>query len=87
MRGEGRHPHPEFPFTTIRAYYNALSPVLTAWASCVASLREITPADVQTVLDEQPPITARNLLSALHSLFRAPSRNGSSSGTPPAASP
>lgn len=71
LRGRGRQPHPQFPFTTIRSYLNCLSPVLARWASRVTSLREITRGDIQAALDDQPPVTARNLLSALHSLFRA----------------
>jgi hypothetical protein len=71
LRGQGRRPHPQFPFTTIRSYLNCLLPVLTRWATHVASLREITSHDIRAALDAQPPVTARNLLSALHSLFRA----------------
>jgi hypothetical protein len=71
LRGQGRRPHPQFPFTTIRSYLNCLLPVLNIWAGQVTSLREITSQDIQAVLDAQPPVTARNLLSALHSLFRA----------------
>lgn len=64
-------PHPQFPFTTIRSYLNSLLPVLDSWAGHAASLREITSHDIQQALAAQPPVTARNLLSALHSLFRA----------------
>src|SRR5262249_40249308 len=64
-------PHQQFPFTTIRTYYNALAPVLEDWAGRVTSLREITPADVQDAVDDRPPVTAHNLLPALRSLFRA----------------
>ena len=71
LRGEGRHPHPEFPYTTIRSYLNSLRPALATWTEQVTSLREITRDDIQAALDRQPPVTARNLLSALHSLFRA----------------
>ena len=71
LRGQGRRPHPQFPFTTIRSYLNCFSPMLASWASRVTSLREITRQDIQAALDDQPPVTARNLLSALHSLFRA----------------
>lgn len=71
LRGQGRRPHPQFPFTTIRSYLNSLLPVLDGWAGHVASLREITSHDIREALDAQPPVTARNLLSALHSLFRA----------------
>ena len=71
LRGEGRRPHPQFPFATIRSYLNCLRPVLASWASRVTSLREITREDIRAALDDQPPVTARNLLSALHSLFRA----------------
>jgi hypothetical protein len=71
LRGQGRRPHPQFPFTTIRSYLNCLLPVLGSWAGRVTSLREITSQDIQAVLDAQAPVTARNLLSALHSLFRA----------------
>jgi site-specific recombinase XerD len=71
LRGQGRRAHPQFPFATIRSYLNCLRPVLATWTERVTSLREITPADIQTALDDQPPVTARNRLSALHSLFRA----------------
>ena len=71
LRGAGRRPHPQFPFTTIRSYLNCLSPTLASWAGRVTSLREITREDIQAALGDQPPVTARNLLSALHSLFRA----------------
>jgi hypothetical protein len=71
LRGQGRRPHPQFPFTTIRSYLNCLIPALDSWAGRVTSLREITSQDIQTALDARPPVTARNLLSALHSLFRA----------------
>jgi hypothetical protein len=71
LRSQGRRPHPQFPFTTIRSYLNSLHPVLDAWADRVTSLREITSQDIQTALDARAPVTARNLLSALHSLFRA----------------
>jgi Phage integrase, N-terminal SAM-like domain len=71
LRGQGRRPHPQFPFTTIRSYLNCLLPVLASWASRVTSLREITSQDIYAALDARPPVTARNLLSALHSLFRA----------------
>jgi site-specific recombinase XerD len=71
LRGEGRRPHPQFPFATIRSYLNCLSATLASWAGRVTSLREITRQDIQAALDAQPPVTARNLLLALHSLFRA----------------
>ncbi|WP_133169284.1 site-specific integrase [Rhodococcus opacus] len=71
LRGEGRRPHPQFPFATIRSYLNCLRPELAAWTEHVTSLREITRDDIEASLDRQPPVTARNLLSALHSLFRA----------------
>ncbi len=71
LRGQGRRPHPEMPFATIRSYLNCLRPVLTDWAERVTSLREITGDDIHDALSRQAPVTARNLLSALHSLFRA----------------
>jgi site-specific recombinase XerC len=71
LRGQGRRSHRQFPFTTIRSYLNCLLPVLDSWATRVTSLREITSQDIQAALEPQPPVTARNLLSALHSLFRA----------------
>jgi hypothetical protein len=71
LRGEGRYPHPQFPFATIRSYLNCLRPALATWTEQVTSLREITRHDIQAALDRQPPVTARNLLSALRSLFRA----------------
>ncbi|MGY4102973.1 site-specific integrase [Nocardia sp. R16R-3T] len=71
LRGQGRRPHPQLPFATIRSYLNCLRPVLAVWADRITSLREITPDDIRDALDRQAPVTARNLLSALHSLFRA----------------
>ena len=71
MRGQGRREHQELPFTTIRSYLNCFYPVLIIWADRVTSLREITGDDIQAALGERPAVTARNLLSALHSLFRA----------------
>jgi hypothetical protein len=47
-------------------------PDLASWADHVMSLRKITGKNIQAALDDQPPVTARNLLSALHSLFQAP---------------
>lgn len=71
LRGQGRRPHPQFPFITIRSYLNCLFPTLVSWAGRVDSLRQITGHDIHAALKNQPPVTARNLLSALHSLFRA----------------
>jgi hypothetical protein len=71
VRGEGRREHRELPFSTIRSYLNCFYPVLMAWTDHITSLREITHADIQAALDERPGITARNLLPALRSLFRA----------------
>ena len=53
------------------------------------SLRKITGKNIQAALDDQPPVTARNLLSALHSLFQAPAcsnrdRRSPTSAPPPA---
>jgi integrase len=70
-RGEGRRAHRELPFSTIRSYLNCFYPVLTAWSERITSLREITRGDIHAALDERPPVTARNLLPALRSLFRA----------------
>jgi len=70
-RGEGRRAHRELPFSTIRSYLNCFYPVLTAWSERVTSLREITRDDIRAALDERPPVSARNLLPALRSLFRA----------------
>ena len=71
VRGEGRRQHQELPFSTIRSYLNSFYPVLVAWSERITSLREIAHEDVQAALDERPPATARNLLPALRSLFRA----------------
>jgi len=71
VRGEGRRAHRELPFATIRSYLNCLYPVLAAWSQHITSLREITRDHVQAALDERPGVTARNLLPALRSLFRA----------------
>ena len=71
VRGEGRREHRELPFATIRSYLNCFYPVLAAWAGRITSLREITRDDIREVLDDRAPVTARNLLPALRSLFRA----------------
>ena len=71
VRGEGRRAHRELPFATIRSYLNCLYPVLADWSQHITSLREITRDDVQAALGERPGVTARNLLPALRSLFRA----------------
>ena len=71
VRGEGRRAHRELPFATIRSYLNCLYPVLAAWSQHITSLREITRDHVQAALGERPGVTARNLLPALRSLFRA----------------
>jgi hypothetical protein len=47
-----------------------VAPVLAAGLE--ERLREITGKTIQAALDDQPPVTARNLPSALHSLFQAP---------------
>lgn len=70
-RGQGRREHQELPFATIRSHLNSSYPVLVAWSEHNTSLREITRDHVQAALDERPPATARNLLPALRSLFRA----------------
>jgi hypothetical protein len=71
VRGEGRREHRELPYATIRSYLNCFYPVLAAWTGRITSLREITRDDIQAALDTRPPVTARNLLPALRSLFRA----------------
>jgi hypothetical protein len=71
VRGEGRREHRELPFATIRSYLNCFYPVLAAWTERITSLREITRDDIREALDSRPPVTARNLLPALRSLFRA----------------
>lgn len=71
VRGEGRREHRELPFATIRSYLNCFYPVLVAWTERITSLREITRDDIREALDGRPPVTARNLLPALRSLFRA----------------
>jgi hypothetical protein len=71
VRGEGRREHRELPYATIRSYLNCFYPVLAAWTGRVTSLREITSDDIRQALDGRAPVTARNLLPALRSLFRA----------------
>ena len=71
LRGEGRRAHPQLPFATIRSYLNCLCPVLLTWADHVTSLREITRNDIETALGQRQGNTARNLLPAFRSLFRA----------------
>ena len=71
VRGEGRREHRELPYATIRSYLNCFYPVLADWTGRITSLREITHDDIQAALNARPPVTARNLLPALRSLFRA----------------
>jgi hypothetical protein len=71
VRGEGRREHRELPYATIRSYLNCFYPVLADWTGRITSLREITRDDIQAALGARPPVTARNLLPALRSLFRA----------------
>jgi hypothetical protein len=76
VRGQGRVEHPAY-----------LQPVLTEWASGYASLREVTRQDVLDAVDARHGPVIQHRIVALRSLFRALPRNGSSSATPPAASP
>jgi site-specific recombinase XerC len=71
LRGEGRRAHPVRSFATIRKYVGYVLPVLDGWADRVTSLREITPDDVEDALKQHTGNTARDLLTALRSLFRA----------------
>jgi hypothetical protein len=71
LRGEGRRAHPVRPFATIRKYVGYVLPVLDGWADRVTSLREITLDDVEDALKQHTGNTARDLLTALRSLFRA----------------
>jgi hypothetical protein len=71
LRGQGRRTHPGRSFEIIRKYLDYLLPILQTWANHVASLREITADDVRDVLKGHTGNTARDLLTALRSLFRA----------------
>jgi hypothetical protein len=71
VRGQGRRAHRELPFSTVRSYLNCFHPVLADWSRSASSLREVTRDDVQAALRQHPGVTARNLLPALRSLFRA----------------
>lgn len=71
LRGEGRRPHPARSFETIRKYLGYAHPVLHSWSQRVTSLREITPGDVHQALAGKTGNSARDLLTALNSLFRA----------------
>jgi len=55
---------------------------MASWADHVTSLREITGKTILAALDDHPPVTARNLPSALHTLFQPSNRKRSSSGIP-----
>ena len=72
VRGEGRRAHRELPFATIRSYLNCFYPVLAGW-----SQRDHQPARDHprrrpgSARRARPGVTARNLLPALRSLFRA----------------
>lgn len=58
-------------FETIRKYLGYLYPVLTAWSGKATSLREITSDDIRHALKQRPGEPARDLATALRSLFRA----------------
>ena len=71
LRGEGRRRHQQMAFETIRKYLGYLYPVLTAWSGRITSLRELTPDDIRHALRQRPGEPARDLATALRSLFRA----------------
>ena len=48
---------------------------MASWADHVTSLREITGKTILAALDDQPPVTARNLLSALTACSRPSHRS------------
>lgn len=64
-----------------------MQPVLTGWAGRYASLREVTRQDILDAIDARHGPVIQHRIVALRSLFRALRQDGSSSATPPAASP
>lgn len=80
VRGHGRFPHPALAYKTIRNYLAYLMPVLTGWATQYTSLREVTRQDILDAIDARHGPVIQHRVVALRS-------HGSSSATPPAASP
>ncbi|MGH3790734.1 MAG: hypothetical protein ACRDQ9_08010 [Pseudonocardiaceae bacterium] len=71
LRGQGLHRHRQMPFGTIRRYLGYLHPIVQTWTQHVSSLREISAADIHTVLTALKGSPARSTHTALGSLFRA----------------
>jgi hypothetical protein len=71
LRGEGRRPHPSRSFTTIRKYLGYAFPVLDGWSAEHASLREITPDDIEHAMTGLVGNPAGDRITALRSIFRA----------------
>ena len=71
VRGEGRRAAPATAVHDDPQLPQLLLPGTAHLGQRVTSLREITRDDIQAALDDRPGVTARNLLPALRSLFRA----------------
>jgi integrase len=62
--------------TTLRVYFGILRSFIEAWAATRSHLREITPGDVDTVLEPLRGHRRYNAITALRSLFRFAKRRG-----------
>lgn len=69
LRGEGRRPSRPYPWKTVSGYLGYATPVLEEWSPSITSLREITTAQVQQILDDADG--ADGVFTALRSLFKA----------------
>ncbi|MFJ4188157.1 hypothetical protein [Kitasatospora sp. NPDC089509] len=70
-RGRRRTPSITMRCSTIRHYAQAHAPVLQQWSQRMTSLREATPQDVETAVDERAGSRRHDTHCALRSLFRA----------------
>jgi hypothetical protein len=62
--------------TTLRVHFGILRPFIEAWAATRGHLREITPGDVDAVLEPLRGHRRYNAITALRSLFRFARRHG-----------
>ncbi|MFC9679042.1 hypothetical protein [Streptomyces sp. NPDC056948] len=71
MRGQGRYQHAAADYSRIRRYLRTASPALTSWEAAGMDLRQVTTDHARAELAKYPGGPARELLTALRSIFRA----------------
>ena len=72
--------------TTLRVHFGIVRPFIECWAATRGHLREITPGDVDTVLEPLRGHRRYNAIMALRSLFRFAKRRGLTFADPPGTS-